>query len=138
MMNRPECRYWRREFGKLLLGRLPTGKECALFSRCKRMAELADREKVPCICHAKKKRRVLMTPLGRKKSMQVVRDQLFEWFTRVRGTVKGRFPRDQVVMKAQSLKVQYVASCLQHNAMPDTCQIRGRWIREWLKEHHVT
>lgn len=125
-------RYWRAAFGEQLLGRAPNAKEKKLFSA---LAGWATRGKEPGL--AKSKRTPRVTSLGASKRMQPVRDSMKEWFARIRGSVKGRFPKKLLFLQANRFKDQYIAHCLANNIVPNVCEVRHRWVDELIKENHV-
>ena len=85
------------------------------------------------------KRRRLCGTQGRPKKAVALRQNLFEWFCEVRGSIAGRIPVGVLRRQAQALRTLYIAECLRQREVPDapkTCA--GEWLRRWRREYGVS
>ena len=129
-VNASRC--WRDAFGKLLLGRRPSAREKQMFSNLLAMSKIG-----AGLGNAKMKRTARTCGLGRRKAMQPVLDSLREWFLRIRGSIRGRFPKRALALQASHYRDQYVSFCLANGKKPDVCEIRSRWLDDFCAVNHV-
>ena len=49
-----------------------------------------------------------------------------------------RFPKKVLLVKAQMLQEEYVASCLRNRITPEPVEISGGWLNELLREYRIS
>ena len=64
-----------------------------------------------------------------------------EWYNVIRHSVDVkimvRFPKMVLLVKAQMLYQEYLASCLLHQLKAETVTVNRRWLNEWLDENRI-
>ena len=79
------------------------------------------------------------TGVGRKRTLQSVRDALLYWYDIVRHSVDVkimcRFPKQVLLTKAQELHKEYLIVCFRKDLKPDKVDITEQWINDWLVKH---
>lgn len=72
--------------------------------------------------------------LGRNCKAQAIRDDLFQWFCSIRGSVKGRIPVMLMRTVANSIKERYLIACLRARVVPSAPDVDNKWIARFCKE----
>ena len=75
---------------------------------------------------------------GRPKKAPLVRQLLFEWFSVLRHSIKGRIPSKVVEMKAKQLLEDYCKTSLLQGFTPVAPKITSHWLRFWRFEYDVS
>ena len=74
---------------------------------------------------------------GRKKSAPDVREALFTYFVDIRGSLKGRFPKRLLTLKARQLYSDWITqNSLQENERP--LKFGNQWVKEWECEYNIS
>ena len=64
------------------------------------------------------------------------------WYSIVRHSVDTkimcRFPKLAFLVKARCFYQYYLLACLDHGIEPETVDINGRWVNEWLRDNRLT
>ena len=72
----------------------------------------------------------------------LIRELLMEWWSIIRHSVNCkmmvRFPKKVMLVKAQMLQQEYIASCLSRELVPQPVEINHRWLREWMREYRIS
>ena len=78
---------------------------------------------------------------GRKKKARVLREMLYEWFSSIRHSVKGkgkaRFPKKVLEQKAKLLLQQYCKALLMQGEAPLAPEVNDQWLKRWMLEYRV-
>eukprot|EP00794_Sanderia_malayensis_P013649 gene13649-15078_t len=75
---------------------------------------------------------------GRKHTLPEVREAMYEWFIDIRGSLKGRLPKDMFKAQCQVFYDQWLAQ--QDEDVPEGKKIvfSNNWIKWWMKEYGVS
>ena len=74
---------------------------------------------------------------GRKKSAPDVREALFTYFVDIRGSLKARFPKRLLTLKARQLYSDWITqNPLQENERP--LKFGNQWVKEWECEYNIS
>lgn len=76
--------------------------------------------------------------MGRKVSMQSVRDELHQWFAIIRGSVKTRIPKKALVVMANKFRDEYISANLAAGKKVKAAQIRLDWIDRFITDYRVS
>jgi len=67
---------------------------------------------------------------------------LMLWYSMIRHSVDCkimvRFPKKVLLVKAQMLQEEYVASCLRNRITPEPVDINGTWLNDLLREYRIS
>ena len=67
----------------------------------------------------------------------VVREELFEWFSSIKRSVRGRIPPAFLLQKASTLVEEYMTACLRQGKQTKAPVISHEWLRSWRLEYGV-
>lgn len=66
-----------------------------------------------------------------------IRENLFEWFSSIRHSVKARFPSQLLTLKAKQYVEEYISACLINGVKPNPPKINSHWMARWRHEFSV-
>ena len=75
---------------------------------------------------------------GRFHKASLVREELYEWFTDIKRSMKCRFPVRALMCQAQILTETYVVECIRGGRRADPPKITYEWLREWRQLYGVS
>lgn len=75
---------------------------------------------------------------GRPFKAVPLREQLFAWFTDIRGSIKGRIPTRMMLNMALQLRSQYVAEMLRRGLVAKPPKVNSVWLWRWKKHYEVS
>ena len=80
--------------------------------------------------------------VDRRRSAALIRELLMVWYDIIRHSVNTkvmvRFPKNVLLVKAQMLQQEYLASCLRNMVQPEPLEITLIWLRGLLNEYRVS
>ena len=84
------------------------------------------------------KKRFRGSGAGRKCKAPEVREAMFEWFTNVRGVLKGSLPKKMFGTKYQQVCSEWLKQ--QPEPIPEEEQMKfsKHWIQDWMKEYNIS
>ena len=117
-------------------GRHLSMRERSFLYRCLRLAQTSTMSS-GTVAKSFKKARTSMK-LGRPPKAPTLRDNLFEWFCSVRGSVKGRLPLSALRYQAERLRALYIATAAKLLRPVRVPKITSRWLSQFRREKHIS
>ena len=84
-----------------------------------------------------KERFRIRSQVGAHVKAGLVREELYEWFCRLKRSVRGRIPPAFMLQKASTLVEEYVTACLQKGIKAKAPVLSHNWLREWRLAYGV-
>ena len=76
--------------------------------------------------------------LGRPHKAPTLRENLFQWFCSIRGSVKGRLPLSALRFQAERLRTLYIATAAKLLRPVNVPKITPKWLQEFRQEKYIS